>query len=174
MQPYIGQIIAVGFNFVPVGWLSCSGQLLSVSQNDVLFSLIGTTYGGDGQSTFALPDLRGRSPMGQGTGNGLSPRVVGQVGGSETMTLTSAQIAAHSHPLMAASATGTVSKPSTSTVLAKQSEPLISMYGAAPGNVTLAAVAVSMAGGSQPHENRQPFNTVNYIIATEGIYPSRS
>jgi microcystin-dependent protein len=174
MQPYVGQVIAVGFNFAPSGWVLCNGQLLSISEYEVLYTLIGTTYGGDGQSTFAVPDLRGRSPLGQGTGTGLPPAVVGQTGGSESVALTSTQIAAHPHTLRAASATGTQSEPSGSTVLATQSNLAVNMYHAAPGNVTLAPAAVGAAGGSQPHENRQPFNTVNYIIATVGIFPSQN
>jgi len=174
MQPYVGQIIAVGFNFAPVGWLLCNGQLLPISQYDVLYNLIGTTYGGDGQNTFALPNLCGRSPINQGTGSGLTTRIIGEAAGSENVTLTGAQIAAHSHPLLAASATGTISKPSPSTVLTVQSNVAIDMYHAAPGNVTLASTAVGGAGNNLPHENRQPFNTVNYIIAFEGVYPSQN
>jgi microcystin-dependent protein len=174
MEPFVGQIIAVGFNFAPPGWLLCAGQTLPISEFDVLYNLIGTTYGGNGQTTFMLPNLQGRSPLGQGTGSGLSPRIVGQASGSESVTLIGTQIAAHSHPLMATSTTGTVSKPSSSTVLATQSNSAVNMYGAAPGNVTLAPQAVSPIGGSQPHENRQPFNTVNYIIAFAGIFPSQS
>jgi microcystin-dependent protein len=174
MQPYVGQIIAVGFNFVPVGWFACNGQLLPISEYEVLYTLIGTTYGGDGQTTFAVPDLRGRSPLSQGTGPGLPTAVVGQTGGSESVTLTSTQIASHPHALLAASATGTISEPTTTAVLAIQSNQAVTMYGAAPGNVTLAQTAVGATGGNQPHENRQPFNTVNYIIAALGIYPSQS
>jgi microcystin-dependent protein len=174
MDQYVGQIIAVGFNFAPVGWLLCNGQLISISQYDVLYNLIGTTYGGDGQSTFAVPDLRGRSPLGQGTGSGLTTRIVGQASGSESVTLISNQIAAHSHPLLASSATGTVPKPSTTSALATQSNNDVHIYGAAPGNVTLAPQVIGPTGSSQPHENRQPFNTVNYIISTVGIYPSQS
>jgi microcystin-dependent protein len=138
----------------------------------VLFNLIGTTYGGDGQNTFAVPDLRGRSPLGQGTGNGLSTRIVGQASGSESVTLTSSQIAAHSHPLLASSGTGTAPKPSTASALATQSNSLVNIYGAVPGTVTLAPRVIGPAGSSQPHENHQPYNTVNYIISTVGIYPS--
>jgi microcystin-dependent protein len=174
MDQFVGQIIAVGFNFAPSGWLPCNGQLLSIAEFDVLFALIGTTYGGDGQTTFALPDLRGRSPLGQGTGSGLSPRLAGQQGGTESVILTGAQIATHAHPLMASPATGTVSKPSPSTVLANQSSGEFSIYGAAPGNVTLAPQAAGTTGGGQSHENRQPFNTLNYIIATVGIFPSQN
>ena len=174
MQPFVGQVIAVGFNFVPVGWLACNGQLLQISEYEALYTLIGTTYGGNGQTTFAVPDLRGRSPLSQGTGPGLPAATIGQAGGSENVTLTSTQIATHPHTMLATSATGTLSEPTTTAVLANQSNQVVTMYGAAPGNVTLAPAAIGAAGGSQPHENRQPFNTVNYIISAFGIFPSQS
>lgn len=174
MEPFVGQVIAVGFNFVPVGWFACNGQLLPISEYQVLYTLIGTTYGGDGQTTFAVPNLCGRSPLSQGTGPGLPPAVIGQTGGSENITLTSAQMATHPHTLLAASASGTISEPTTSAALANQSNQAVAIYGAAPGNVTLAPSAVGATGGSQPHENRQPFNTVNYIISAFGIFPSQS
>jgi microcystin-dependent protein len=174
MDQFIGQIIAVGFNFAPVGWVPCDGRLLPISQYDVLFTLLGTTFGGDGQNTFAVPDLRGRSPLGQGTGPSLPPAFVGQAAGSENVILTGTQIVAHSHLLMASSGTGTVSKPSPAGVLANQSNALVSMYGHAPGNTTLAPPAIGSTGGNQAHENRQPYNTVNYIISTEGVFPSQA
>ena len=121
-----------------------------------------------------MPDLRGRSPLGQGTGAGLPPASVGQVGGTESVTLTGAQIAAHSHPLLASSATGSAAKPSATTALANQPNADVSIYGTAAGNLTLAPSAIGSTGGSQPHENRQPFNTVNYIISTVGVFPSQS
>jgi microcystin-dependent protein len=174
MDQFVGQIIAVGFNFAPAGWVLCNGQLLSISEYQVLYALIGTTFGGDGQTTFAVPDLRGRSPLGQGSSAGLPPAVVGQVGGTESVTLTLQQIATHSHPLLASSATGSVAKPSSTTVLANQSNAAVDIYGAAAGGVTLAPSAIGASGGSQPHENRQPYNTVNYIISTVGVFPSQS
>jgi microcystin-dependent protein len=174
MDQFVGQIIAVGFNFAPVGWIPCDGRLMPISQYDVLYTLIGTTFGGDGQTTFAVPDLRGRSPVGQGTGPGLSTRFVGEANGTESVTLNSAQIAAHTHTLLAVTATGTLPKPSGTTALATQSNSQVQMYGAGPNTVTLAPQSVTPAGGNLPHENRQPFNTVNYIIATEGIFPSRN
>jgi microcystin-dependent protein len=117
-QPFIGQVIAVGFNFAPVGWALCQGQVLSISENDALFALLGTTFGGDGQNTFGLPDLRGRTALGMGGGSGLSPYVLGQPGGVESVTLTSAQIGSHTHGLSAA-ATATTATPSSSAVLAR-------------------------------------------------------
>jgi microcystin-dependent protein len=174
MDQFVGQIIAVGFNFAPVGWVPCDGRLLPISQYDVLFTLLGTTFGGDGQSTFAVPDLRGRSPVGQGTGSGLTPRSVGEPSGTESVTLISTQIAAHTHTLLAVTAAGTLPQPSGTTALATQSNSAVSMYGAGPNTITLAPQSITPAGGNQPHENRQPFNTVNYIISTEGVYPTQN
>ena len=174
MDQFVGQIIAVGFNFAPAGWVLCNGQLLSISEYQVLYALIGTTFGGNGQTTFAVPDLRGRSPLGQGNGAGLPPAVVGQVGGTESVSLTLPQIATHTHLLMASSATGSLAKPASTTVLATQSNAAVDIYGAAAGSVTLAPSAIGSTGGSLPHENRQPFNTVNYIISTVGVFPSQS
>jgi microcystin-dependent protein len=174
MDQFVGQVIAVGFNFPPVGWVLCNGQLLSISEYSVLFNLIGTTFGGNGQTNFAVPDLRGRSPLGQGTGPGLPTAVLGQAAGTENVTLNGQQIPAHTHPQMALSAAGTVSKPASTMVLANQPTAQISIYGAAASTVSLAPTSIGSAGSSQPHENRQPFNTVNYIISTEGIYPSQS
>ena len=174
MDQFVGQIIAVGFNFAPVGWVLCNGQLLPISEYEVLYTLIGTTFGGNGQTTFAVPDLRGRSPMGQGTGPGLPAAVLGQAAGSESVTLLSTQIPTHPHLLMASSATGTLSKPTATSVLANQSNALTPMYAAPPSTVSLLPTSIGQAGGSQPHENRQPYNTVNYIISTVGIFPSQS
>jgi microcystin-dependent protein len=174
MQQYVGQVIAVGFNFAPEGWVLCNGQLLSISEFSVLYTLIGTTFGGDGVNTFGVPNLNGRSPAGQGTGPGLPTMVLGQAAGTESVTLTSNQLPAHNHVLSASSATGTTATPSSSTALSNQSNGSVTMYGAAPGNTTLAAGAISPAGSSLPHENRQPYNTVNYIISLFGIFPSQS
>jgi microcystin-dependent protein len=174
MQPYVGQVIAVGFNFAPVGWALCNGQLLSIAEYSTLYNLIGTTYGGNGQTTFAVPNLCGRSPLGQGTGPGLPPAAIGQTAGSETVTLTSAQIAAHTHPALASSGTGSTPTPSATTVLANQSNGEIQIYGTVADAVSLAPGAISLAGGNQPHENRQPFNTVNYIISLFGVFPSQN
>ena len=172
MNQFVGQIIAVGFNFAPVGWVFCNGQLLPIADYQVLFALIGTTYGGDGQTTFAVPNLCGRSPLGAGTGPGLSPAVLGQMAGTEEVTLTSSQIGAHSHAVVASSSTGSTAQPTATSALAVQSNNAISMYGSATAMVPLAPAAIGATGSSLPHENRQPFNTVNYIISTEGIFPS--
>ncbi|WP_420111076.1 phage tail protein [Pseudactinotalea sp.] len=168
MDVFLGTIQLFGFNFAPRGWALCQGQLLAVSQNSALFSLLGTTYGGDGQTTFALPDLRGRVPMGQGQGAGLSGRVVGDVGGTEAVTLTPGQLPAHTHGVSAASA-ATSKSPSVA-------RPAVAAGGAAYGTaatVSMAAGMVQPAGQSQPHDNMQPYLVGNWCIAVEGIFPTR-
>ena len=164
-DPYVGEIRMFGGNFAPSGWAFCSGQLLSIAENDVLFNLIGTTYGGDGQETFALPDLRGRLPMHQGNGNSL-----GQQGGVEQVTLITTQIPAHTHQFSIAN-TATQTSPS-GQMLAKPggNEDFISTT----PNAALAPQAISQAGGNQPHDNMQPFLCVNFIISLFGNYPSQS
>ena len=173
-EPFVGQVIAVGFNFAPVGWALCQGQLLPISQNAALFSLLGTTYGGDGQSTFGLPDLRGRAALGMGQGSGLQPYVLGQPGGVESVTLTANQFASHTHALQAA-ATATTPTPGSGVVLGTPAA-ATPIYATGAGiGTTLAPSAVSPAtGGGGPHENRQPSLTINYIISLFGIFPSQS
>jgi microcystin-dependent protein len=171
-QPFVGQIIAVGFNFAPVGWALCDGSSLQISQYDVLFNLIGTTYGGNGTTVFNLPDLRGRGAVGAGQGTGLSTYVLGAMAGTEAVTLSANQIGAHTHVLNAAS-TVTASTPATNAVLGTPETE--SIYAASGATTSLASASIGSApGGSQPHENRQPFQTINYIIALYGIYPSSS
>lgn len=174
MDQFVGQVIAVGFNFAPAGWVLCNGQLLAISEYSTLFTLIGTTFGGNGQTTFAVPDLRGRSPVGQGAGTGLSPVVLGQASGTESVTLNTQQIPAHPHPLLASPSAGTLSKPATNTVLANQPTTQTPMYGAAATTVSLAPASIGSTGGSLPHENRQPYNTVNYIMSTFGVFPTQN
>jgi microcystin-dependent protein len=170
-QPFVGQVIAVGVNFAPVGWALCNGQLLDISQYQALYTLIGTTYGGNGQTTFALPNLQGRVAVGVGQGPGLSNYVLGQLAGTESVTLNVNQIAAHTHNL-AASANQTQSTPAANEVLGTPTTPIYLQSGATTG---LAGNAVGNApGGATPHENRQPFQTINYIIALEGIFPTQS
>jgi microcystin-dependent protein len=160
-NPYIGEIRMFGGNFAPVGWLFCQGQLLPISQYDVLFTLIGTTYGGDGQENFALPDLQSRMPVHQGSGF-----VLGQTGGVESVTLNRNQLPVHTHqPVGAAVAQGT--SPSNSYWA---SYPNLNYSVAAPA-AAMAPNALSNAGGNQPHENMSPYQVVNFIIATEGLYP---
>lgn len=163
-QPYVGEIRMFAGNFAPAGWMFCEGQLLPISENETLFQLIGTTYGGDGESTFALPDLRGRVPLHQGNGF-----ILAETGGAEQITLTVQQIAAHSHPLLATSATGTENSP-TGNVLSNS--PNISIYIEDPTTVNMSPSAISSVGGSQPHNNFQPYLCVNFIISLFGIFPS--
>ena len=174
MEPFLGQLMLVGFNFAPKGWAFCNGQLMSIAQNTALFSLLGTTYGGDGVTTFALPDLRGRAANHFGQGPGLSNYVQGEASGTETVTLLTTEIPAHNHPVLANSATGNTTSPE-GAILASYgtSLPPEGPYTNANANTTLAVNAVGPTGGSQPHNNLSPFLTLNYIIALEGIYPSR-
>jgi microcystin-dependent protein len=166
-QPYVGEIRMFAGNFAPAGWMFCDGQLLPISQNETLFQLIGTTYGGDGQSTFALPDLRGRIPMHQGTGTAISLSLA-ESAGEETVTLTAAAIPAHSHAAAVASGVGHLSEPQGAVPAAHRDFPA---YDSAPGT-PMAAGAVAAAGGSQPHENMPPFLCVSFIISLFGIFPS--
>jgi len=169
MDPFVGEIRMFAGNFAPVGWAFCDGQLLAISQNDALFSLLGTIYGGDGQSTFGLPDLRGRVPIHMGTGPGLSPRVIGSKGGSENVTLTTAQLPGHTHVFSASNAAGSQSDP-TGAVLA--ASPSVDLYIEEAPFAALNTASMTNAGSSQPHTNLQPFQCVNFIIALFGIYPS--
>ena len=167
---YIGEIRMFAGTFAPRGWAFCEGQLLSIAQYTALFSLLGTTYGGDGRTTFALPDLRGRVPMHPGQGPGLSLRRLGEKGGVEQHTLTTQELPPHTHALYADSSVGTSSGPGG--LAPARNAAGIPQYG--PGsNVTLDASAVGTTGGGQPHSIMQPYLAVNYIIALEGIFPSR-
>ncbi|HVL96206.1 MAG TPA: tail fiber protein [Solirubrobacteraceae bacterium] len=164
-QPYIGEIRMFGGNFAPVGWMRCEGQVLPISQYDALFTLIGTTYGGDGQSTFALPDLRGRLPVHQSTAF-----IVGRTGGAEEVTLTLQQIPVHSHPVLAAQSPGSQNAPGGNLV-AETVGSLRPYIEDAP-SVNLAPAAIGPAGGSQPHTNLQPYQCISFIISLFGIFPS--
>jgi microcystin-dependent protein len=166
--PYVGEIRLFAGNFAINGWAFCNGQLLAISEYETLFQLIGTTYGGDGQSTFGLPDLRGRVPVHQGTGSGLSPVVIGQRAGVETVTLSSNQIPSHTHSVLASSDAASTNVPSSGVVLAATS------YNAYRAGVPGAALnaPVPSVGGNQPHTNMQPFLAINYIISLFGIFPS--
>ena len=170
-EPFLGQIVMVGFNFAPQGWAMCDGQLMPINQNTALFSLIGTYYGGDGISTFALPDLRGRTPIHQGAGPGLQSYSVGQVGGEEQVSLTISQIPAHTHALLGQSALGSAASPA-GNIWAAQSR--LNIYSSAVPDVSMAAGSIGTSGAGQPHDNRSPYLTVTYIIALEGVYPSRN
>jgi microcystin-dependent protein len=166
-SPFVGEIRLVGFNFAPQGWAFCNGAILPISQNDVLFSLIGTTYGGDGQSTFALPDLKGRVPIHQGAGF-----VVGERSGVENITLLNSQMPVHNHLVMAAAGVGNQASPAGGTFAASVAR----QYSGPPAalTTTMAPASVASSGGNQPHDNMLPFLAVNYIISLFGIYPSRS
>lgn len=163
-QPYVGEIRIFAGNFAPAGWAFCEGQLLPISENETLFQLIGTTYGGDGQSTFALPDLRGRIPIHQG-----NSYILAENGGVEEVTLTIQQTPLHSHPYLASKNPGSIANP-TGTVLAEGTS--INMYIADTPSVAAANTAVSPVGGSQPHTNFQPYICINYILSLFGLFPS--
>ena len=168
-DPFIGTIRYFAFNFAPRGWAHCDGQLMSVSQNDALFSLFGTTYGGDGRSTTALPNMQGRAPMHPGRGPGLTDRRLGEGGGTETVTLSEAQMPQHTHTLRATDEDGNRQDP-TGNAFARGTP----MYLPPPQTLGAMSNALPDAGGSQPHNNLQPFLAMNFIIALVGLYPSRS
>jgi len=170
-NPYIGEIRLFAGNFAPAGWAFCQGQLMSIAENDALFSLIGTTYGGDGQQTFGLPDLRGRVPVHQGSGPGLSTRTIGELAGTETVTLTSANLPVHSHALLATSAPASAAAGPAGGVLASAS---VKVYGSGAPGTPLAAAAIAASGGGLPHQNMAPFLALNYIISLFGIYPQQN
>lgn len=170
-EPYIGTIMLFAGNFAPLGWAQCDGQLLPIAQYNALFSLIGTTYGGDGQTTFALPDLRSRVPLQQGTGPGLGSYVMGENGGAESVTLTAGQIAAHSHQALGNSGSGTQNSPAGGVWAGSA----LNIYGAgASANAAMSPTAISTSGGGQPHDNMLPFTAFNFCIALEGIFPAQS
>jgi microcystin-dependent protein len=170
-EPFVGEIRMFAGNFAPRGWAYCDGQLLAVSQNDALFSLLGTIYGGDGRTTFGLPDLRGRVPIHAGQGPGLSSRRLGSKGGVEKVTVTVNELPSHVHPI-ASTASASAGNPGGS-VLAKTGDDFI--YGEVAGSPTtlLNAAATRHVGGSQSHSNLTPFLCIHFIIALFGIYPSR-
>lgn len=165
-QPYVGEVRMFAGNFAPAGWMFCEGQLLPISENETLFQLIGTTYGGDGQSTFALPDLRGRIPIHQGNGF-----ILAETGGAEEITLTVQQIPAHTHTAMASTSAATSSSPANN-VPARASTALVFPYGTDQPQTTISPNAVAASGGSQPHNNFQPYLCVSFIISLFGIFPS--
>ncbi len=169
-NPYIGEIRMFGGSFAPAGWAFCAGQLMPISENDALFTLIGTTYGGDGQETFGLPDLQGRTPVHQGSQAGIT-YTIGEKAGVEQVTLTQQQMPNHNHAWVASNAAGTGSDP-TGTLLAQH--PTASLYAAAPPTGPMAAGSVNGAGGSQPHENMQPYLVISYIISLFGIFPQQN
>ncbi len=167
--PYVGECRLVGFSFAPNGWLSCQGQTIAISENDTLFTLIGTTYGGDGQSNFRVPDLRGRTPIHQGSNGGQS-FTMGQLGGSETVTLSAQTTPTHNHPLIATAVNGNSNFPQNNLLAANPTF----IYVTQSPNPTHAMnpAAIGNAGGSQPHENLQPYLTMNWCISLFGVFPS--
>ena len=173
-EPFLSEIRMFGGNFAPRGWATCDGQILAISTNTALFSLIGTFYGGNGTTTFALPDLRGRFPMHQGSGAGLTPRVVGEQGGETSVLLTSGQMASHTHPISGAViANSAATAIPSNTSLFTNSAPN-ALYAITPVTLSLAPQSISLQGGSSPHNNLQPYLTVTFIIALEGVFPSRN
>lgn len=175
-EPFLGEIRIVGFNFAPAGWAFCNGQLMSISQNTALFSLLGVMYGGDGTTTFALPNFQNNAPMNQGSGPGLTPRTVGETGGEPSVTLLEAEMAAHPHIAKASGNAASTSDP-TGAVWAVGGEPrsAVPLYNAGLGTgASMNIGALTPAGQSQSHNNLQPTLTLNFIIALQGIFPPRS
>jgi microcystin-dependent protein len=170
-SPYIGEIRMFGGKFAPAGWSFCDGQLIPISENDALFTLIGTTYGGDGQETFALPNLQSRVPVHAGTGPSGVTYQLGELDGVESVTLTMNQIPAHSHAVLATKDVGSTPQPQNNLVAQNAS---VQVYRAQAGNAAMNAQAVSNIGGSQPHSNIQPFLCVNFIISLFGVFPTQS
>ncbi len=174
-DPFLGQIYLVGYNFAQRGFALAQGQLPAISQNQALFSLYGTNYGGDGRTTFGLPDLRGRCAVGMGNGPGLSPRLIGQKGGAETTTQTVANMPSHNHLIQGTNQIGNLTGPGTD-YLAKteglDGQPRL--YHDGPPNQQMGPDAITHAGGGQPMNNMQPFLVLNYEVALQGIYPSRN
>jgi microcystin-dependent protein len=167
-EPYIGEIRMFAGNFAPADWMFCDGQLLPISENEALFALIGTTYGGDGQTTFALPDLRGRVPVHQAAA--LGTRTIGETGGVENVTLTIAQMPAHSHAMRASSAVANLATPQNNVT----GQAAAKLYRGGSPSVSLPPQSLAVAGGVQPHENFQPYLCVSFIIAVFGIFPSQA
>ncbi|MGH9628803.1 MAG: phage tail protein [Bryobacteraceae bacterium] len=172
-EAFIGSIVLFAGNFAPRGWAFCQGQLLPIAQNAALFSILGTTYGGNGQTTFALPDLRGRAPIGAGQGPGLTPVTLGEAAGSETVALTAGQMPAHTHAVACDSASAGNADPANSYPGNPGTLSGAQLYGTA-ANATMAPNMITPAGGSQPFSIRQPYLGLNYIICLEGIFPSRN
>lgn len=172
-SPYIGEIRMFGGNFAPVGWAFCNGATLAIAENDVLFNLIGTTYGGDGQNTFNLPNLCGRLPVHQGQGPGISQNYqIGEMAGVESVTLTVQQIPSHSHAMLASASPGYLASPTNGTPARHRD--LKAFVDAGPGTTPMNAQTLGMVGGSQPHENMPPYLCVSFIISLYGIFPSQT
>jgi microcystin-dependent protein len=179
-EPFLGEIRMVGFNFAPRGYAFCNGQLLSISQNTALFSLLGTTYGGNGIQTFGLPNFQGRVPIHQGSGPGLTPRVMGETSGQENHTLIITELASHTHSVTVSPSCsaddGTTGSPvgNVPAVPAAGTTPVTAYTSPGSGSMASSSGTATPSGGSQPHNNMQPYLVVNFIIAMEGIFPSRN
>jgi microcystin-dependent protein len=173
-NPFVGQIISVGFNFAPIGWFLCDGSVQDIAQYDTLYTLIGTTYGGNGTTTFGLPDLRGRAPLCMGTGTGLSPYVQGQQTGTEQVTLTANNTPLHTHSVSLSVNPATTDTPVTGFTVGTNVQSILNgFYAAGPANQPLSSATFKPnLNGGAPHENRQSFLVLNYIISWAGIYPS--
>jgi microcystin-dependent protein len=174
MDPILGMIQLFGFGFAPRGWAVCDGSLMSIAQNTALFSLLGNQYGGDGKSTFALPDLRGRVPVGNGQGPGLSGNELGQTGGSENVTLQTSQIPAHTHQLLASSDAQSTGTPASNSLGSAGRGSGANIFAPGANNLVPMASNTGAAGGTQSHSNMQPYLVMNWCIAVEGIFPSRN
>lgn len=170
-QPYVGEVRLFAGNFPPVGWLFCDGQLLPISENETLFQLIGTTYGGDGQETFGIPNMQSRVPLHFGTGPDGVTYQQAEMAGTESVTLTTQQIPSHTHPLLASTGTAAASTPGNAVLATAQGATYFNLL---DNPATMSAQSISVAGGSQPHENCQPFLCINYIISLFGIFPSQT
>jgi microcystin-dependent protein len=170
-EPFVGEIRMFGGNFAPAGWAYCNGQLIPISENDILFTLIGTTYGGDGQSTFALPDLQGRVPLHAGTGKDGITYTLGEKAGVESVTLTTQQMPTHTHALIATGEIGALNTP-VNNILAQCAG--VKTYSAAAPNTPLNAQSITPVGGSQPHENMQPYLVISFIISLFGQFPNQN
>lgn len=168
-SPYVGELRLVGFNFAPVNWSSCNGQLIAISQNETLYNLIGTTYGGDGQATFALPNLQSRTAIHQGTPLGGPTYVIGQLAGEEYVTLTTQQMPSHNHAFYASSNDSQQSNAVSNNVLSGGVE----IYANKNPTANMAATMLAFSGGNQPHNNLQPYLALNWIISLYGIYPTQ-
>lgn len=175
-EPFIGEIMIGGFNFAPRGWALCNGQIMGIAQNTALFSILGTTYGGNGQTTFNLPDLRGRAILGVGQGPGLSDYSLGETGGSEIVTLLQTEMPAHNHAVQTNNGDGTLGTPVNNFFAGPGADRDLFWYNPATSGTTpnMNPAAVALAGGGQPHNNMMPYQVLNYCIAMQGIFPSRN
>lgn len=171
MDPFVAEIRIFPFNFAPKGWAFCDGQILPLSQNTALFSLLGTTYGGDGKSNFALPNMQGNSPMHPGQGPGLSLHDLGEIGGSQTVSLLESEIPSHAHGLLASASDGNNTKPATQLFAQGVG---VKIWGTNAPNTQFSGNAIAPAGGDQPHNNMMPYLTLSFCIALQGVYPPRT